>query len=125
MSQFRVATTPRQLPSEIDETNRKPWRIATMICSSPEKSKQREAPWPRLTKPEMMAASCSADALSNELEAAMRRPSDETATASVTPAVWSTKLLSSQLKLRASSLRVMTHPPGSSRHGGLRQAPVA
>ena len=37
---------------------------------------------------------------------AISRPSDETATASVTPAVLSTKPLSSQLKLRASSLRV-------------------
>src|SRR5918994_919945 len=108
MSQLRVATTPRQLPSEIDETNRKPWRIATMICSSPAKSKHRDAPYPRLTKPEMIAASCSADARSSELDAAMRRPSDETATASVTPAVWSTKLLSSQLKLRASSLRLIS-----------------
>src|ERR671911_316003 len=108
MSQLRVATTPRQLPSEIDETNRKPWRIATMICSSPAKLKHRDAPYPRLTKPEMMAASCSADARSSELDAAMSRPSDETATASVTPAVWSTKLLSSQLKLRASSLRLIS-----------------
>src|SRR5262245_15193211 len=44
MSQLRVATTPRQLPSEIEDTNRKPGRIATMICSSPAKSKQRDAP---------------------------------------------------------------------------------
>src|SRR5262245_66288943 len=84
MSQLRVATTPRQLPSEIDDTNRNPWRIATMICSRPAKSKQRDAPCPRLTKPEMMAASCSAEARSSELEAAISRPSEETATASVT-----------------------------------------
>src|SRR4029453_12425595 len=111
MSQLRVATTPRQLPSEIDDTNRKPCRIATMICSRPAKAKQRDAPCPGLTKPEMIAASCSADARSSELEAAINRPSEETATASVTPAVWSTKLLSSQLKLRASSLRLIAPPP--------------
>src|ERR671910_3108834 len=111
MSQLRVATTPRQLPSEIDDTNRKPWRIATMICSRPAKSKHRDAPWPRLTKPEMIAASCSADARSSELEAAINRPSEETATASVTPAVWPAQLLSSQLKLRASSLRLIRPPP--------------
>src|SRR4029453_8546112 len=38
----------------------------------------------------------------SEFERAMSRPSDDTATASVTPAASSTKLLSNQLKLRAS-----------------------
>src|SRR4029450_5017219 len=111
MSQLRAPTPPRQLPSEIDDTNRKPWRIATMICSRPAKSKHRDAPWPRLTKTEMIADRCAADARSSELEAAINSPSEETATASVTPAVWSTKLLSSQLKLRASSLKLIGPPP--------------
>ncbi len=57
--------------------------------------------------PEMIAASCSADARLRVLDIAMSRPSDETATASLTPAVLSTKPLSSQLKLRAPSLRVV------------------
>src|SRR5688572_10537998 len=124
MSQLRVATTPRQLPSEIDDTNRNPCRMATMICSRPAKSKQREAPCPRLTKPEMIAASCSADARSSELDAAISRPSDDTATASVTPAVWSTKLLSNQLKFLASSLRLID-PPRMCSDGVLRRAPAA
>ena len=48
---------------------------------------------------------------------AISRPSEETATASVTPAVLSTKLLSSQLKLRASSLRLIAPPPTYRRPG--------
>src|SRR5918994_995186 len=71
-------------------------------------SQLRAATTPRQLPPEMIAASCSAEARSRELEAAIRRPSDETAAASVTPAVWSTMLLSSQLKLRASSLRLIS-----------------
>src|ERR687898_871128 len=71
-------------------------------------SQLRAATTPRQLPSEMVAASCSAEARSRELEAAIRRPSDETAAASVTPAVWSTMLLSSQLKLRASSLRLIS-----------------
>ena len=62
----------------------------------------------------MMAASCSALARVRLLDIAISSPSDDTATASVTPAVFSTKPLSSQLKLRASSLRVVLgHRPSS------------
>jgi len=105
-----------ELPSEIDETNRKPRRMVTMTCSSPSNPKQVEAPFPRLTMPEMIAASCSALARVRLLDMAMRSPSEDTATASVTPAVFSTNPFSSQLKLRASSLRVwwfIALPPGS------------
>ena len=41
---------------------------------------------------------------------AISSPSEDTATASVTPAVWSTKLFSSQLKLRASSRKAASSP---------------
>ena len=37
-------------------TKRKPFFMATMIWSSSPKPKHRVVPWPRLTKPEMMAA---------------------------------------------------------------------
>ena len=56
----------------------------------------------------MMAHSCSPSAWSRLFDRAMSTPSDETATASVTPAVSSTKLVSSQLKLRASSVSIVT-----------------
>src|SRR5690606_22949875 len=62
----------------------------------------------RLVQPEMIAQSCSPPAWSSVLDRAMSTPSDETATASVTPAVSSTKLPSSQLKFRASSVGIVT-----------------
>src|SRR3546814_16532423 len=49
MSQAWVATTPRQLPSEMDDMNKKPRRMATITCSRPSKPKHCEAPLPRLT----------------------------------------------------------------------------
>src|SRR3546814_1892299 len=104
MSQALVATTPRQMPSEMDDMNKRPRRMATSTCSGPSKPKHCEAPLPRLTMPEMIAASCSAAGRSRLDDIAMSRPSDDTATASDTPAVDSTKPLSSQLKLRASWL---------------------
>src|SRR4051812_38476794 len=103
MSACLVATVPRQLPSEIDDTSRNPRRIETMTCSRPSNPKHVDVPLPRLTRPEMIAASCSADARSSELDIVMSSPSDDTATASVTPAVWSTNVLSIQAKFLTSS----------------------
>ncbi len=62
----------------------------------------------------MIAESCSAAARSIELDIAMSRPSDDTATASVTPLVVSTKLVSNQLKSCTSWLNMpVTSPPSS------------
>src|SRR6188472_1186619 len=119
MSHPRWDTTPRQLPSEMDDTKRKPRRVVTITCSSPSNPKHVAAPLPRLTRPEMIAASCSALARFRLLDIAISSPSEDTATASVTPAVFSTKPLRSQLKLRASSLSVglfIEHPPGARSH---------
>src|SRR5262245_16891660 len=103
-SQRRSATTPRELPSDTAATNRKPSSIATMTWSSAPSAKHRAVLSPRLVIPAMIAASCSAPARSSELDIAMRRPSDYTAIASVTPGVVSTKFDSIQLKLRTSWL---------------------
>jgi hypothetical protein len=98
MSQPRWLTTPMQLPSEIDDTNRKPRRMVTITCSSPSKPKHVGGAVAEADQAEMMAASCSAPARSRLLDIAISSPSEDTATASVTPAVFSTKPLSSQLK---------------------------
>src|SRR6266542_6640184 len=94
MSACFVATAPRQLPSDIDDTRRKPRRIDTTTCSSPSNPKHVDVPLPRLTSPEMIAANCSAAARSSDVDMLINSPSEDTATASVTPAVWSTKLFS-------------------------------
>src|SRR3546814_15733594 len=105
MSQALVATTPRQLPSEMDDMNKKPRRMATITCSRPSKPKHCEAPLPRLTMPEMIAASCSAAGRSRLDELAMRRPPDDTATPPDTPAGESPKPCSTQQHLRLPSPR--------------------
>ena len=76
--------------------------MAMMTRSRPSPPERRSDASARLVQPEMMAQSCSPSAGSSVFDRAISRPSDDTATASVTPAVSSTKLLSSQLKLRAS-----------------------
>ena len=74
--------------------------MATITRSNPPPSMARSAAWARLAQPEMMAHSCSPSSRSMVLDRAIEQPSDDTATAPVTPAVSSTKWLSSQLKLR-------------------------
>src|SRR5215471_19288030 len=92
-------------------TNRKPVSMAMMTRSMPPPVMARSAASARLVQPEMMAHSCSLSLRSSVLERAISRPSDDTATASVTPDVSATKLLSSQLKLRASSVSIGTFSP--------------
>src|SRR5262249_54277274 len=63
-----------------------------------------EAPWARLSIAELMAASRSALARSSVDDEAIRRPSEETAMAAITPPVSCAKRLTSQLKFWASML---------------------
>src|SRR5579859_3731708 len=70
----------------------------------------------------MMAATRSALARSRVRDMAMRIPSDDTATASQTPAPWSTKLVSSQLKFWTSWLGasvISGGPLWAGRRGGV------
>src|SRR3954454_20807321 len=82
-----------------------------MTCSSPPSAKHRAVLSARLVMPAMIAESCSAPARSSELDIAINKPSDDTATASVTPGVASTKLDSNQLKLRTSALPATAFAP--------------
>src|SRR3954451_10919830 len=72
--------------------------------SRPPSAKHRAVLSARLVMPAMIADSCSAPARSSVLDIAISNPSEETATASVTPGVDSTKLDNNQLKLRTSAL---------------------
>src|SRR4029079_12727745 len=82
-------------------TSRKPLFISMMTWFRAPLPMIRDAPSARLRSPETMAASLSAPARSMFDETAIRRPSDDTAIASSTPMVLSTKLDSSQLKFLA------------------------
>src|SRR4051812_260717 len=83
--------------------------MATMIWCRSSKAKQRTAPCPRLTKPEMMAATWSAPASSSDSDRAISRPSADTATASATPLVPFTKLFNRKLNRLASSWTLTAH----------------
>src|ERR1700690_2906979 len=84
-----------------------------MTCASPPSAKHRAVLSAKLVMPAMIAESCSAPARSSELDIAMSSPSDDTATASVTPGVESTKLDSNQLKLRTSALALKPFVPSA------------
>src|ERR1700754_5147246 len=68
---------------------------------------QLAAPPARLVRPDTTAASRSAFGRSLIADIAMSRPSDDTAMASITPAVPEVNESSSQLKVFASALRLL------------------
>src|SRR5215510_616722 len=69
------------------------------------RSYRRDAPLARLMMADVMAASRSASALCWVLDAAISRPSEETAMASTTPGAFAANWLSSQLNSCASADR--------------------
>src|SRR5262245_19810564 len=91
--------------------------ISTTVCFRSPAWKKRVAPWVRLTSPEATAANWLAMARSNPSETAIGSPTAETTIAWVTPETLVAKLLSSQLRLRASALSGGMGTP----HGRLRQ----
>ena len=64
--------------------------MATITWFRPWKSKHVEVLCPRLTKPVTMADTCSASSRPSDFDMAISSPSLDTATASVTPADFST-----------------------------------
>src|SRR5579875_76684 len=104
MSQLAPATTPKMAPSEIDDTKRYPPCIATTTWCTGSHAKAFAAPRESPTKPEIIAATRSALSRSKVRDIAIKSPSEETATASYTPALDSTKLSSNQLKFATPAL---------------------
>src|SRR5262249_13525684 len=82
-----------------------------ITCPSAPSAQHRAMLSARLRLPAMIAQGGSAPARSSELDIAISSPSEDTATASVTPGVPSTKLDSSQLKLRTSALAATAFTP--------------
>src|SRR5262245_30512459 len=85
-------------------TSRNPSSISTAVCFSLPASKERAASSLRLTSPEAVAASWSASWRSRPSETAIGSPSADSTIAWVTPVTLVAKVLSIQLRLRASAL---------------------
>src|SRR5256885_10153527 len=96
--------TPRTDPALIDVISRYPLAMSTITRLSPPSEYQCAAPPDRLVMPDTTAASRSALARSRVADIAINSPSDDTATASSTPAVPDVNESSSQLKVCASGL---------------------
>src|ERR1700730_9071932 len=116
--------TPSEEPPLIALANRKPLRISTTTWLTAPLASTRDAPSDRLRSPDTIAAILSAEARSRFDDAAIKRPSDDTAIDCSTPAVFSTNDDNNQLTLRACVLivefirrllRRWGHPGGPSR----------
>ena len=120
MSQSGVACTPSSEPSLIDMTKTLPSSIATIVCLTPPPSISFAAPMVRLPMPETIVARSALEPLRAVRSArswpprraarpgseeSSSRPSEETTATERTPGTSSTRLLSSQCRLRASLLR--------------------
>src|SRR5437763_5592531 len=92
-------------PALIDVTSRYPPAMSTITRFSPPSEYQCAAPPARLVIPDTTAANRSALARSRVADIAMSKPSEDTATASSTPAVPDVNESNSQLKVCASGLR--------------------
>src|SRR6185312_11486457 len=111
MSQLGEARTDRHEPSLMDMSSTMPRSISTTVCTTPPASKQRAAPWVRLTKPDATAASWSARSRGSRSELVSRRPSAETTMACATPGTRSAKFETSQPNRLGWVCGAVTPPP--------------
>src|SRR2546430_4218004 len=102
--------TPRTDPALIEVISRYPPAMSTITRFSPPSEYQCAAPPERLVMPDTTAASRSALARSRVADIAINNPSEDTATASCTPAVPDVNESSSQLKVCASGLSWVACP---------------
>src|SRR5580692_4916467 len=110
-SQVEAASTARLAPLLIAMMTSTPRCISTTVWTTAPPSKTREAPWVRLVRPDVTAASWSARACGNPAENASGRPSDETTTAWATSGTRSTKFVISQLRSWTGRPGVLTRAP--------------
>src|SRR5579872_4552290 len=85
--------------------------ISTTVCTTAPPSNTRDAPWVRLVRPEVTAASWSARSWGNPALNASGRPSEDTTTACATSGTRSTKLVISQLRSCAGRPGVLMGTP--------------
>src|SRR6516162_6073519 len=85
--------------------------ISTTVCTTAPPSKTREAPWVRLVRPDVTAASWSARSCGKPAENASGRPSEDTTTACATSGIRSTKFVISQLRSCAGRPGVLMGTP--------------
>src|SRR6202020_1143751 len=97
MSQSADASTARLDPSLIAITSNRPRAISTTVWVTGPPSKTREAPWVKLVRPEVTAASWSTRSAGKPFEYARGSPSDETTMACATDGTLSTKVVLSQV----------------------------
>src|SRR5689334_8624439 len=118
MSQLGEASTARQEPSLIDMSSTMPRSISTTVCTTLPASKQRAAPWVRLTNPDATAASWSARSRGSRSELVRRSPSAETTMACATPGTRSAKFETSQPNRLGWVCGAVTPPPCCTTPGG-------
>src|SRR5215469_1059499 len=85
--------------------------ISTTVWTTAPPSNTREAPWVRLVRPEVTAASWSARSCGNPAENASGSPSEDTTTACATSGTRSTKFVISQLRSWTGRPGVLTRAP--------------
>src|SRR5712691_2149022 len=111
LSQSAAARTARLYPSLIAMTISRPRCISTTVWETAPPSNTREAPWVRLVRPDVTAASWSTRSGGKPCEYAIGRPSDETTMACATEGTRSTKLVTSQLRSCAGRVSGLTGSP--------------
>src|SRR5450755_2780051 len=111
MSQSAAARTARLDPSLIAITISRPRRISTTVWVTAPPSNTRAAPWVRLVRPDVTAASWSTRSAGNPCENAIGSPSDETTIACATEGTRSTKLVISQFRSCAGRTSGLTRAP--------------
>src|SRR6266704_5767671 len=111
MSQSAAASTARLAPSLIAITISRPRCISTTVWVTAPPSKTLAAPWVRLVRPDVTAASWSTRSAGNPCENAIGRPSDETTIACATEGTRSTKFVISQFRSCAGRTSGLTGAP--------------
>src|SRR5689334_20740748 len=119
MSQLGEARTDRHEPSLMDMSSTMPRSISTTVCTTPPASKQRAAPWVRLTSPDATAASWSARSRGRRSELVSRSPSADTTMACATPGTRSAKFETSQPNRLGWVCGAVTPPPCCTPSGGV------
>src|SRR5580692_6613872 len=97
-SQVEAARTARLAPLLIAMMTSTPRCISTTVWTTAPPSNTRDAPWVRLVRPDVTAASWSARSCGKPALNASGRPSEDTTTACATSGTRSTKLVISQLR---------------------------
>src|SRR5215472_7359273 len=111
MSQSAAARTARLDPSLIAITSSRPRSISTTVWLTWPPSNTRDAPWVRLVRPEVTAASWSTRSGGKPCENAIGSPSDDTTMACATDGTRSTKFVTSQLRSCAGRVSGLTSDP--------------